>query len=122
MLWKLLKQHGAPNVIFNMVYEFLYHTKNQFLEQHTKRQNTICFYINAAKSRKNGFDGSEELDTNDPHWVFFIPSFREEVISSDIIVAYEVALQAVSCPCCGNYEFANTRSLPENILCSCPET
>lgn len=122
MLWKVLQVNKMPAVIFSIVYGFLYNTQRQDRETFEKRQTTLNFYINVAKSRKNGFDGQEDLDSDDPHWIFFIPDFKESIVTNDDMgYAYEVSLQAINCITCGNYEYANTMGLPDTIMCQCPK-
>ena len=63
--------------------------------QHRKKLTNVLDDIKLANSRKNGFNGFEEKDTNDEYW-----SFRT--------TKGDVKLQAISCQVCGNYRMSNT--------------
>lgn len=84
-----------------------------------RRMNTLCFYINVADSRKNGFGNQEENNTAHPHWIFSIPDFRSKCINSQNC-SFEITLQAVNCEICSGYHHSNKfELLPRKILCSC---
>lgn len=123
ILWKLLQKYDAPNLIFRLVFEFLYPTYTQCFEKFKRQQQTVCFYINVARSRKNGFDGHEEHDTDHSEWVFCIPRFDAEIISSmdDFGYRYEVSLQGINCYKCGEYEYCRQIGAPDIIRCKCPK-
>lgn len=85
-----------------------------------RRMNTLCFYINVADSRKNGFGNQEENNTEHPHWVYSVPDMRSKCINSENNHNVEITLQAVNCEKCGGYHHSNKFELvPQKILCSC---
>lgn len=88
----------------------------------TKRMRTICFCINMADSRKNGFGHQEENDTEHPYWIFSIPDFRSKCIHSGGRHHHEVEmeLKAVNCEKCGGYHYSEKiECIPLKILCTC---
>jgi hypothetical protein len=119
LLFKILQEKNIPRDIFSQVYQYI-HKNYKLLKQ--QQMNTLCFYINVATSRKNGFDNQEIRDTEDPHWVFGVPDFSSTIItngfSSD---RAELQLQAVNCNHCGNYIHSSVMGLPSIILCDCHE-
>ena len=114
LLFKIFKDRNIHSDISRQVHAFLYKNYKTIQE---RRQKTICFYINAATSRKNGFGNQEVNDTDDPHWIFNIPRFDQVVISYNSSDYAEVQLQAINCEHCGNYVATQMNGLPENILC-----
>lgn len=83
--------------------------------------NTLCFYINVATSRKNGFGNIEINDTEDSHWIFGVPDFSSTIITNGISYRHELQLQAINCHHCGNYIHSSQIGLPSTILCDCHE-
>jgi hypothetical protein len=110
-----------PSVLFRIIHEYLNETKEQAVTRHQRKQATINFYVNVASSRKNGFDGQEENETDHPQWIFYIPRFDQDIICSHYGYGYpnEISLQAVNCPICGGYHHCQRLSIPENIRCKC---
>lgn len=115
----LYDRHISLDIYYHIC-EYLFKSNDDYNKEFSRRHKTICFYIDVADSRKNGFNGHEETDTDDPHWIFFIPKFTNDVIYTDHDFGYdyEVSLQGISCPFCGEYEHANSH-IPNNILCKC---
>lgn len=60
-----------------------------------EQKEGVLRQIRLSLSRKKGFNGYDESDSEDPHWAF---SSLDE----------EVCLQAINCPRCGGYQFSNT--------------
>lgn len=113
LLFKILQEKNIPRDIYSQVYRFMYGS----IEIRRKRYlRAIGFFINVATSRKNGFDKQEEDDTEDPHWIFYIPRFDEEIITNNFADRSEVCMQAVNCRKCGDYQNTYTQGCP---ICNC---
>ena len=93
-----------------MVKSYLFYDTKTAEYQHRKRLRMILSVINSSWSRKNGFMGREEDNTEDEHWLFCTD---------------ELQLQAASCKVCGNYCAGNTMYsyvLSECLICECIRT
>jgi hypothetical protein len=116
LLFKILQEKNIPVDIFSQVYLYIY---GSFKLKRDRYMRTICFYINVASSRKNGFDNQEMNDTDDPHWMFSIPRFDQDIITNGFAEHYEVSMQAINCNRCGDYEISgSTVGFPQ---CRCHE-
>jgi hypothetical protein len=90
-----------------IVKSYLFYDTQTAEYQHRKRLRPILQSINDAWSRKNGFRGQEEDNTDDEHWLFCTDDFQ---------------MQAASCRLCGNYCAGNTMYmyvLSECVICEC---
>lgn len=117
LIFKIIQDNHLPKDIFSQIYAFCYESYKQKM---TRRMRTLCFYINVADSRKNGFANQEENDTENPHWIFSVPDLTSKCINSHTNYDVEVTLQAVNCDKCGGYHYSNKIELvPPKILCSC---
>ena len=104
----LILQHSSilPE-LQEMVKSYLFYDTKTAEYQHRKRLRMILSVINSSWSRKNGFMGREEDNTEDEHWLFCTD---------------ELQLQAASCKVCGNYCAGNTMYsyvLSECLICEC---
>ncbi len=104
----LILQHSSilPE-LQEIVKSYLFYDTQTAEYQHRKLLRPILHVINDAWSRKNGFKGQEDDDTEDEHWMFNTEEFQ---------------LQAASCKVCGNYCAGNTMYtyvLSECLICEC---
>ena len=93
-----------------IVKSYLFYDTKTAEYQHRKRLRMILNVINSSWSRKNGFMGQEEADTEVEHWLF---------------CTEELQLQAASCRVCGNYCASDTMYtyvLSECLICECIRT
>lgn len=116
LLFKILQGKNIPQDIFSHVYSYIY---QDYKLKKYRYMKTICFYINVASSRKNGFANQEVNDTNHPHWIFTIPRFDQDIISYGFADYYEVSMQAINCSRCGEYECSNSNNDFNYPKCSC---
>jgi len=99
--------------IQNQIASFAFHDNHDSEFQHRKKMKHVFHDIGFSSSRKNGFHGLHENDTNNDEWTF------ETTIG-------DVNLQANSCHICGNYTMSNTfyvypvlHTSHEHTLCLC---
>ena len=94
-----------PNELVYVIHEFLYWdiTTMKYALYKSQKKSKINTQIKNAMSRSNGFNNQEIHDTEHEHWAFGVFD--------------EIALQALSCPDCGEYMITNT---PITKKCVCP--
>lgn len=104
----ILDNYNLPKDIYENINSFLFWDKNslKYAKFRNEQENIkkINSQIKSSLSRKKGFDGSQNEDTDIEHWAFGNDDFQ---------------LQAINCFSCGNYIATYNSIAPNYIICSC---
>jgi hypothetical protein len=122
LLRSLCDRYGLPYEMSHVICSYVFTSYDDAVDRVRSRIEDIGNILKSAMSRKNGFGGHDENDSEDEHWIFGV---SEYIMHSNVEIRTSVVqFQALNCRRCGEYIYAIYASyslcpLPCNIVCCC---